>query len=81
MKQVNQVGKYTKKEDRLNAIKGKEFTTPQNKTYIFDFNKIGNKYTFLITYKGHTMQLKESDFNTTDTDKLLSIMERDIKIT
>jgi len=36
MKQHNQIGKYTKKQDRLDAKKGRTFITPNNDEYTFD---------------------------------------------
>ena len=50
MKQVNQIGKYTKKDDVLLAKAGRTFVTPNNKEYIFDFLKEGSKYIFIINY-------------------------------
>jgi hypothetical protein len=78
MKQINQIGKYTKKENVLLAKKGKTFVTPQNRTYVFDYKKTGNKYMFIICYKGYRMQVKETDFNRSDIDDLLSVMENSI---
>ena len=79
MKQFNQIGKYTKKDDVLQAKAGRTFVTPENRSYIFDYTKHGNKYIFIIEYKNHRMQIKESDFNRTNIDDLLTIMDNSIK--
>jgi hypothetical protein len=78
MKQINQIGKYTKKESVLLAKKGKTFVTPQNRTYVFDYEKIGNKYMFILCYNGYRMQVKEADFNRSNIDDLLAIMHNTI---
>ena len=57
-----------KKEDVLNSKKGKIFVTPNNESYIFDWEKRGRKYVFIIEYKGIRMQVLESIFNTTPID-------------
>lgn len=80
MKQANQVGKYTKKDNFLTAYAGKTFITPNNKEYIFDFIKEGRKYTFIINYLGYKMRINESDFNRTNIDDLLTAMEKGIKV-
>jgi hypothetical protein len=76
MKQHNQIGKYTKKEETLIAKSGKTFVTPNNKSYVFSFKKHGNKYIFIIDYNGHKINIPESDFNKTNIDDLLSTMEK-----
>jgi len=76
MKQHNQIGKYTKKEEFLNGYKGRTFVTPKNKEYVFDYTKEGNKYIFIIGYQGKRMQIRESDFNKHKIDDLLSLMEQ-----
>jgi len=44
MKQHNQTGKYIKKQDRLDAKKGRTFITPNNDEYTFDdYYKEGRK--------------------------------------
>jgi len=80
MKQRSQIGKYIRKEDVLNAKTGREFVTPNNKSYTFNYSKEGAKYTFIITYKGHNMRISESDFNRTPIDSLLQTMEQGLQI-
>lgn len=67
-----------KKQEYLETKKGKKYITPNNKEYIFDYNKVGSKYIFIIEYKGYKMQLKEYEFNTTNIDQLLTCMENSI---
>lgn len=78
MKQHNQIGKYTKKDDMLNAKAGKTFVTPDNKEYVFTYRKEGRKYIFIIEYKGNKMQVSEYDFNTHSIDSLISTIEREL---
>lgn len=78
MKQRNQIGKYTKKEDILNAKYGKTFVTPNNKNYVFTYRKEGKKYIFIIEYKDHKMQVTEHDFNTHSIDVLIETIEREL---
>lgn len=80
MKQINQIGKYTKKESVLQAKNGKTFVTPKNRNYIFSYVKHGNKYIFCIEFKGYKMHLPESDFNKSNVDDLLDIMENGINV-
>lgn len=80
MKQVNQVGKYTKKDDVLTAKAGRTFVTPNNKKYVFDFTKEGRKYIFVINYLGYKMRISESDFNRANIDDLLCSMEKSIQV-
>jgi hypothetical protein len=80
MKQVNQIGKYTKKDDVLMAKVGRIFVTPNNKEYIFDFIKEGRKYIFVINYLGFKMRINESDFNRTNIDDLLCSIEKSIQV-
>jgi hypothetical protein len=80
MKQVNQIGKYTKKDDVLMAKAGRTFVTPKNKEYIFDFIKEGRKYIFVINYLGYKMRINESDFNRTNIDDLLCSIEKSIQV-
>ena len=61
MKQHNQIGKYTRKDEVLNAKVGKTFITPQNKEYSFDYRKEGSKYIYIIVYMGKRWQIMESD--------------------
>jgi hypothetical protein len=80
MKQHNQIGKYTKKEEVLLAKSGKTFVTPNNKSWVFSYVKQGNKYIFCIEYKGYKMHIPESDFNKTNIDDLLCTMEQGMAI-
>lgn len=75
MKQHNQIGKYTKKESVLLAKKGKTFVTNNNKTYQFDYEKIGNKYHFIICYLDKRWRMTESDFNRHSMDDILNSIE------
>ena len=79
MKQVNQIGKHTKKDDVLKAKKGRTFVTPNNKEYIFDFEKIGNKYHFIVVYMGKRCRMNESDFNRTPIDTILNSIEQSVQ--
>ncbi len=78
MKQHNQIGKYTTKDEILLAKKGKTFITPSNNSYVFDFKKEGRKYIFIIDFKGFKMQINEPDFNKTPIDTLLNVMQQSI---
>jgi hypothetical protein len=80
MKQVNQIGKYTKKDDVLMAKSGKTFVTPNGKEYVFDFEKEGRKYIFIINYLGYRMRIMESDFNRQNIDDLLISIENSLLI-
>ena len=80
MKQVNQIGKYTKKDDVLMAKAGRTFVTPNNKEYIFDFTKEGRKYIFVINYLGYKMRINESDFNRTNIEDLLCSIEKTLQV-
>jgi len=75
MKQHNQIGKYTKKESVLLAKKGKTFVTNNNKTYQFDYEKIGKKYHFIILYLDKRWFISESDFNRHSMDDILNLIE------
>lgn len=79
MKQYNQIGKYTKKEEVLSAKRNKTYVTPKGYSYVFDYTKQGNKYIFIINYKGYKMQVKESVFNTTNIDVLIESMIKEIE--
>ena len=79
MKQVNQIGKYTKKEDVLNGKKGRSFITPKNRSYIFDYEKVGNIYHFIVVYDGGRFRMKESEFNRYNIDDLLDSIENRYK--
>lgn len=80
MKQINQIGKYTKKDDVLMVKAGRTFVTPNNKEYIFDFTKEGRKYIFVINYLGYKMRINESDFNRANIDDLLCLIEKSIQV-
>ena len=80
MKQFNQIGKTTKKVDFLMAKKGKIFVTPKGKSYVFDFEKVGRKYYFIISYMDSRMRILESEFNRTHIDHLLTTMEKGLSI-
>ena len=75
MKQFNQIGKYTKKQEVLDAKRGRTFITPQNKSYVFDYNKVGSKYTFVLCYLDKRWQISEADFNKSNIDDLLQSIE------
>jgi hypothetical protein len=79
MKQHNQIGKYTRKDEVLNAKVGKTFITPQNREYSFDYRKEGRKYIFIILYMGKRWQILESEFNRSNIDDLLQGIEKTIK--
>ena len=81
MKQHNQIGKYTKKEEVLKAKSGRTFVTPKNKEYVFSYEKEGNKYIFVINYLGKKWRIKESDFNRSNIDDLLESIEKSNEIT
>jgi len=78
MIQANQIGKYRKKISVLTAKQGKTFVTPKNKHYIFDFEKIGNKYFIIICYLGKRWRLTEREYNLIDTDEILESIEKHI---
>lgn len=69
MIQHNQIGKRHKKNDILNAKKGRTYTTPEGRQYkIIDWYKIGRIYHIIVLYKETRANFKESDYNTTDLD-------------
>lgn len=78
MLQKSQIGIYRKKDSVLQAKVGKIFISPQNREYIIDYEKIGRKYIFKITYKGNTMQVLEAVYNNTNIDSLLDAIEKEI---
>lgn len=80
LKPSSQIGKYTKKEEVLNAKVGRIFVTPKNNEYTFNYRKEGRKYIFIISYKGYNMQVSESDFNRTPIDTLIEILKKGIAI-
>jgi hypothetical protein len=74
MKQHNQIGKYTKKEEILKGKKGRTFITPQNQEYTFDdFYKEGREYIYVISYKGEQFEVKEKDFESFAQSKFLTL--------
>jgi hypothetical protein len=81
MKQSKKIGKHTYKDEFLTARAGKKFVTPNNKEFIFDFEKEGRKYIFIINYMGYRMKINESDFNKNNIDDLLNSIEKSIQIT
>lgn len=80
MIQHNQVGKYRKKDEVLDAKIGRTFVLPSGKKYVFEkYEKIGQKYIFTISYKGNKCQFKEVDYNTIDMELFLCNMEEEIQ--
>ena len=71
MKQINQIGKYTKKQDRLDGKRGRTFITPKNRSYVFDYLKEGSKYTYIICYKDFRYQISEQEWKQNDIDGVL----------
>ena len=78
MKQHNQIGKYTRKDEVLNAKVGKTFVTPENKKYTFDYRKEGRRYIFIIGYNGYNMQVTEAVYNLHSIDVLINAMQKEI---
>ena len=78
MLQAKEIGKRRSKVSVLDAKKGRTFVTPKNRSYIFDYTKVGNKYIFIIEYKDYRMQVDESTFNRTDIDTLIEVMQKEI---
>jgi hypothetical protein len=78
MLQAKEIGKKRSKVSVLDAKKGRTFVTPKNRSYIFDYKKVGNKYIFIIEYKDYRMQVDESTFNRTDIDILIDAMQNEI---
>lgn len=78
MLQRSQIGKYYKKDEILDAKVGKTFVSPNNKEYSFDYRKEGRKYIMIVIFKGHRMQVKESDFNRFTIDELISVIENEL---
>ena len=72
MLQTKEIGKYRRKDSVLDAKCNRTFVTPQNREYSFDYCKIGRSYMFILTYRGHKLRIKESDFNRFDIDELLN---------
>lgn len=71
MKQHNQIGKYTSKEELLNAKLGRIFITPKNNNYTFSYRKEGRKYIFIIGFKEYNFELLESAYNLNEVDNLI----------
>jgi len=71
MKQINQIGKYTKKQDKLDGKRGRTFITPKNRSYVFDYIKEGSKYIFIICYKDIRYQISEREFKQNNIDDLI----------
>lgn len=80
LKPTSQIGKPTKTEDWLDARKGKTMVTPKNRKYSIDWERVGNKYFVILIYKNQRMKVKLSDYNKTNTDDLLTAMERGMQI-
>ena len=70
----------TRKEDILNAKANKTFIIPLNREYIFNYRKEGNKYIYIISFEGNSMQIKESDFNLIKIDSLIDAIIEGLKI-
>lgn len=75
MIQHNQIGKYRRKEDVLNAKRGKTFVTPNGEEYQLDYEKRGNKYIIIFIHRGIRMQVKEAEFNKTPIRHLILAIE------
>lgn len=78
MIQHNQIGKYRKKDDVLNAKVGATFVTPKGRTYKFNYEKVGRKYIFILEYRDTKMQVKEVDYNRSNTDDLLQLIDNEL---
>ena len=78
LKQTNQIGKRVKKDEFLTAKVGRTFVTPLNREFIFNYRKEGRKYIFILTYRGHNMQIKESEFNLSPIDEILKMMDKEL---
>ena len=79
LKQNNKIGKRVKKDDFLAAKIGRTFVTPLNREFIFNYRKEGRKYIFILTYRGHNMQVKESEFNLMPIDDILKVMDKELE--
>jgi len=80
MIQHNQVGKYRKKDEVLNAKVGRVFVLPSGKEYTFEkYEKIGQKYFFTLLYKGVKCRFREVDFNTLNIEQWATMMEEEIQ--
>lgn len=78
MFQRSEVGKRRSKLSVMEAKKGHTFITPQRRSYIFDFEKVGNKYIVILIYKDKRMQVSEVDYNTIPTDTLLLAIDNEL---
>jgi hypothetical protein len=72
MIQANQIGK---KRDYRQAQEGRQFLSPNGKTYSY---AKGSRGIIVIEYLGHRMQIKTKDFNSTPIDSLLGVMEKEV---
>lgn len=80
MKQFNQIGKRIKKDDFLNARRGRTFVSPQNKEYQLDYEKIGRIYHIVIIYLGKRWRMNEPDFNRSNINDILNSIENSNQI-
>ena len=71
MKQHNQIGKYIRKDELLNAKVGRTFVTPKNNQYTFNYRKEGRKYIFIIGYKEYNFEIVECAYNLLEVDNLI----------
>ena len=67
-----------KKDQILDARKGRTWVTPKNREYQIDRRKEGRKYIIILIYKGNRMQVSESDYNLIPTDTLLDAIEKEL---
>ena len=82
MKQHNQIGKYIKKQDKLDAQKGRTFITPNNNEYTFDdYYKEGKKYIYVIGYKGKQFEIAEQDFKSFFNNLNLDLLLKTLNLT
>jgi len=70
----------SQKDTELKAAVGKTFETRSGRKWVFDYTKQGRKYIYKIKYKGHVMQIPESDFRKQSIEHLLDLIETGIKI-
>ena len=78
MNQISPFGKKTTKQEYLDAKSGRTWITPQNKEYIFNYRKDGQRYVFILTYKGVNIQVKEIDYNKSNIDDILQSIDNEI---
>jgi hypothetical protein len=80
MKQYNQIGKKTNKDDVLDAKKGRTFVCPKGREYGFDYEKpTPRKYIFVVLYKGKRYKMNESDFNRIPMSDILDSLDKHIQ--